>query len=67
MFVTVRAESDWYTFSRTHVASTATLYLRSEPGWLEQFIHELRQIHAGTRDEAALVCVQLQIDSGSYT
>jgi hypothetical protein len=67
LFVTVRAESDWYTFSRTHVASRATLYLSSEPGLLGQFIQELRQVHSGARDAAALECVQLQIDSGPYT
>jgi len=67
LFVTVHAESDWYPFSRTHVASRATLYLSSEPGLLGQFIQELRQVHSGARDAAALECVQLQIDSGPYT
>ena len=57
LFVTVHAESDWYTFSRTHVASRATLYLRTEPGLLDRFIEELRRVSSGTQDKAELECV----------
>ncbi len=66
LFVTVHAESDWYPISRTHVASRATLYLSSEPGLLDRFVKELRQVHAGTRYEAALECVQLCVEPGHF-
>jgi hypothetical protein len=57
LFVTVHAESDWYSFSCTHVASRATLYLRTELGLLDRFIDELRQVSSGSQDKAALECV----------
>ena len=57
LFITVHAESDWRPFSKTDVASHATLYLKSEPGLLDRFIRELRRVGAGTQDKAAFECV----------
>jgi hypothetical protein len=56
LFITVRAESDWRPFSKTDVASCATLYLKSEPGLLDRFIGELRRVCSGTQDKATLEC-----------
>lgn len=57
LFITVRAESDWRPFSKTDVASRATLYLKSEPGLLDRFIGELRRVSSGTQDKATFECV----------
>lgn len=57
LFITVRAESDWRPFSKTEVASRATLYLKSEPGLLDRFVGELRGLSSGTRDNAVFECV----------
>jgi hypothetical protein len=58
LFITVHAESDWRPFSRTEVASRATLYLKSEPGLLDKFIEELRRVGSGTSDKATFECVE---------
>ena len=55
--ITVRAESEWRPFSKTDVASRATLYLKSEPTLLDRFIGELRGLMSGTRENATLECV----------
>ena len=58
LFITVRAESDWYPFSKSDVASRATLYLKSEPSLLDRFIGELVRVVSGTQDKATFECVQ---------
>jgi hypothetical protein len=57
LFITVRTESDWRPFSKTEVASRATLNLKSEPALLDRFIGELRRIYSGTQDNATFECV----------
>jgi hypothetical protein len=57
LFISVHAESDWRPFSKTDVASRATLYLKSEPGLLDRFIGELRRVSSGTQDKAIFECV----------
>jgi hypothetical protein len=57
LFITVRAESEWSPFSKTEVASRATLYLKSEPGLLDKFIGEMRKVSNGTQDKASFECV----------
>ena len=52
--ITVRAESKWKEFKSTKVASSATLYLTSEPILLDNFIEALKQLNAGTSSEATL-------------
>ncbi len=57
LLITVHAESDWRPFSKTDVASRATLYLKSEPGLLDRFIGELRKVSSGTQDKATFECL----------
>jgi len=57
LFITVRAESEWHPFSRTEVASSATLYLKSEPGLLDRFISEIRSVANGSHEKAEFECV----------
>ncbi len=57
LFITVRAESDWRPFSKTDVASRATLYLKTEAALLDRFIGELRRVCSGTLSKATLECV----------
>jgi hypothetical protein len=57
LFITVRAESEWSPFSKSEVASRATLYLKSEPGLLDKFIGEMRKVLCGTQGKATFECV----------
>jgi hypothetical protein len=57
LFITVHAESDWRPFSKTDVASCATLYLKSEPALLDRFIGELRRVSSATHGSATFECV----------
>jgi hypothetical protein len=47
-------ESEFQEFSVNKVASEATLYLRTEPVLLDNFIGELRLLNAKKRDDAKL-------------
>ena len=44
-------------FTLTKVASEATLYLKTEPGLLDRFITDLRDISTEKRDEAYLEAI----------
>lgn len=57
LFITVRAESNWRPFSKTEVASRASLYLKSEPALLDRFIGELRRVSSNTQGKATFECV----------
>jgi len=57
LFMTVKSQSDFSDFGRKNVASEATLYLRTEPALLDNFIGELRQMSGGRRDEALLEAI----------
>jgi hypothetical protein len=52
--VTIKSQSDYKEFGDKNVASEATLYLISEPGLLDNFIGELRQLQTTVTDEATL-------------
>jgi hypothetical protein len=54
IFITVHAESDWDDFTLNKVASRATLYLKTEPALLDNFIVELGRLRDGETDEASL-------------
>jgi hypothetical protein len=56
LFVTVRAESEWEPYKRAEVASSATLYMKSEPVLLDDFIEALRKLDGGESDEASFLC-----------
>ena len=57
IFVTVRGQSDFKEFGSKTVASEATLYLRTEPALLDNFIAELDAFRSGKRDDAHLEAV----------
>ena len=56
LFITVRAESEWRPFKKAEVASHATLYMKTEPVLLENFIEDLGKLDRGETNEASLSC-----------
>jgi len=54
LYITCKMESEFQEFSVNKVASEATLYLRTEPVLLDNFIGELRLLNAKKRDDAKL-------------
>ena len=56
IFITVHAESDWHDFTVSKVASSATLYLTTEPALFDNFVAELGRLKAGETNEAFLSC-----------
>ncbi len=48
-----KSQSEFADFGKKNAASEATLYLRTEPALLDNFIEELRQISGGKRRCAA--------------
>jgi hypothetical protein len=54
LYITVKVQTDFEEFTKTSVASEATLYLTSEPGLLDNFIIELKRLKSGVSDEAYL-------------
>jgi hypothetical protein len=54
IFITVHAESEWDDFTLSKVASRATLYLKTEPALLDNFIVELGRLRDGETNEASL-------------
>jgi hypothetical protein len=56
--ITAKAESDWDDFTHTKVASSATLYLRTEPGLFDNWLNELNDLKNGSSTEAVLECIQ---------
>jgi len=57
LYVTCRQQSAFEDFTLTKVASEATLYLKTEPGLLDRFITDLRDISTEKRDEAYLEAI----------
>lgn len=55
--MTAKAESDWKDFTHTKVASSATLYLRTEPCLFDNWLHELKALESGESNEAVLECL----------
>ena len=54
LFITSKQQSEFGDFSIGKVASEATLYLKSEPVLLDNFIVEMKGLKASLRDEAYL-------------
>lgn len=54
LFVTVKSQSDFQDFGKKNVACEATLYLRTEPALLDNFIGEMKEMSDGKRDDVAL-------------
>jgi hypothetical protein len=54
LYVTCTQESEFRAFGKKTVASSATLFLNSEPALLDRFIGELRALASGATAEAQL-------------
>jgi hypothetical protein len=52
--VTVRGQSEFREFGVKTVASDATLYLRTQPALLDNFVTDLDALRLGKRDDAKL-------------
>jgi hypothetical protein len=57
LYLTVRAQAGFHEFGAKHVAAEATLYLRSEPAQLDEFVRAIREVSDGQRDDATLECL----------
>jgi hypothetical protein len=57
LYITCRIESDFQEFSINKVAPKATLYLKTEPVLLDNFIAEFRSLKTNNRVEATLQAV----------
>jgi len=57
LYITCRMESAFEEFSIKKVASKATLYLKTEPVLLDNFISELKALNAKKREEANLEAI----------
>jgi hypothetical protein len=54
LFITCRQQSDFEDFARKNVASEATLYLKTEPVLLDNFLKQLKGLDGKKRDDAYL-------------
>jgi hypothetical protein len=57
LFITSKQQSEFRDFSVGQVASEATLYLKSEPVLLDNFIGQMKGLKASLRDEAYLEAI----------
>lgn len=57
LFITCQQESEFVKFGKRTVASSATLYLSSEPALLDRFIEELKRLATDAQGEAYLEAV----------
>jgi len=57
LYISSKQQSEFGEFSVTKVASEATLYLKTEPALLDNFIDELRRLNAKKSEEAHLEAI----------
>lgn len=57
LYITCKQQSEFKDFSVTKVASEATLYLKTEPALLDNFINNLRSLHTQEGEEAYLEAI----------
>ena len=57
LYITSKQQSEFEDFSVAKVASEATLYLKTEPVLLDNFIDELRNLDARRREDAHLEAI----------
>ena len=55
--ISIAAQSEFEEFGIKKVASEATLFLRTEPALLDNFISELKSLASGKRDQANLEAI----------
>jgi hypothetical protein len=56
LYLTVRAQAAFHEFGIKQVAAEATLYLKSGPAQLDDFVRAIRAVSEGQRDDAELQC-----------
>jgi hypothetical protein len=56
-------QGDFFRFKGSQVAPTATMFLRTEPSLLDQFIAALSTLDASDEGRAVLQCVHLPDDA----
>jgi len=54
LYITCKQQSDFQGFSLKNVASEATLYLKTEPVLLDNFLEQMKALDAGKREDAYL-------------
>ncbi len=59
LYVSTFQQSDYFELKSTKVATEARLYLRTEPGLLDQFVAALRRVGEDGNSEAVLLCIPL--------
>ncbi len=59
LYVSTFQQSEYFDFKRTHVATEATLYLRTEPGMLDEFVRSLKGLERSKGSTAILRCIPL--------
>jgi hypothetical protein len=57
LYITCKQQSKFEDFSVTKVASEATIYLKTEPALLDNFIVDLRSLYMEKREEAYLEAI----------
>jgi len=57
IFISVKAQSEFFDFGRKKVASEALLFLISEPALLDNFIEELKSLDQEIGNTATLECL----------
>lgn len=54
IYVSVQAQTEFVNFGKKNVASEIKLFFKTEPALLDNFIHQLKNLKAGTTNEAGL-------------
>ena len=57
LYISTHQQSDYRDFTKYQVASEAKLYLKTEPGLLDNFISELKSLSLGNREDSTLECI----------
>ena len=60
LLISTRQQGEYFDFKRSEVASTARMYLRTEPALLDRFIAELPSLDEPQGGRAELQCVPLK-------
>ena len=63
LLISTIQQGDFFSFKGSRVAPTATMFLRTEPSLLDQFIAALPALDASDGGQAVLQCVPLPADA----
>jgi hypothetical protein len=59
LYISTYQQAEYFDFKKTQVASEATLYLRTEPGLLDEFGKSLKALERNAGSSAILKCISL--------